>query len=461
MEGIEEERIPEDDELARLAALEHYRIVGTPPDAAFDELAKLATRIFNVPIALICFIAKDTVYYKSNIGFEGQLSQLRSESLCDRAMQAEGVTIIEELLNDPDFANNEHGIRFYAAAPLVALSGYRIGTICIMDYKPNTFDHNQSEILSGLAKIVMDRTELRLDALDDAMLKKQNRYIISFNKQISDRNSDLMAYQEQVSQANNLLESVLDSYERLFKDTPIAIGICSGGTKEIWQANDALNALFVIEGQTAIGQKLNALITDADGKDFLNLLDKVYQERKAHHSSGVKLKINDDGNSRSIYANLSLQPVARMGDEPDNIMFIIADVTEQVVAKQLTQQSNNVLMNAIEAAGMGYTVVEFHTGLMDSNNQLKSNYGYKADENFTYPDLLETILPKYKQTIKAAVQQALDAKSIYRAEYEVKWRDGSIHWIRGFGKPIYDENGKPTHIIGLNKIIKGPDSPDE
>lgn len=442
-------------ELKRVAALEYYRIAGTPTEPAFDELTKLASRIFNVPIALICFIGKEQVYYKSNVGYGTEMTQLRSESLCNRAMQSKHVMVVNNIkLEMPDISN-PHGISFYAAAPLITRQGERIGTICIMDYETKNFDQNQQEILSGLAKVVMDRTELRLIALNEVLLREQNKHITTFNKEIVNRNADLMEYQDQVSEANSLLESVLDSYERLFKYTPVAIGICSGSNKNIWQSNDALNNIFGTE-DSLIGQQLDLIVSEVGNEQFISLLNAVYTTREPYHAAAVKLKINYRGKFKILYANLSLQPVARMGDEPDNIMFIIADVTEFVVSKQLTHEANLVLTNAIEVAGMGYTVVEFATGNMTSNNQLKKNYGYLPEEAFGYSDLFNTMLPEYKQSIRDAVQHAIDTNGIYRAEYEVKWRDGSRHWIRGFGKPVYNADGKATHIIGLNQIIEKP-----
>ncbi|WP_421944245.1 PAS domain-containing protein [Pedobacter sp.] len=444
-----------DMEMRRIAALEYYRVAGTTPESAFDELTKLASRIFNVPIALICFIGKEQVYYKSNVGYGSEMTQLRSESLCNQAMQSKHVTFIKDVnVAIPDISN-PLGISFYAAAPLITRQGERIGTICVMDYQSKNFDENQQEILAGLAKVVMDRTELRLIALNEVLLREQNEHITSFNTEIVNRNTDLMEYQDQVSKANSLLESVLDSYERLFKYTPVAIGICSGSTKNIWQSNDALNNIFGND-DSLIGQQLDSVVSEVGNEKFISLLDEVYTTRKPYHAAAMKLKINHHGKSKILYANLSLQPVARMGDEPDNIMFILADVTDLVVSKQLTHEANLVLTNAIEVAGMGYTVVEFATGNMTSNNQLKKNYGYLPEEAFGYSDLFNTMLPEYKQNIRDAVQHAIDTNGIYRAEYEVKWRDGSLHWIRGFGKPVYNADGKATHIIGLNQIIEKP-----
>jgi hypothetical protein len=40
----------------RLAALQRYDILDTPPDGTFDRVARIAARIFHVPIALVSLV---------------------------------------------------------------------------------------------------------------------------------------------------------------------------------------------------------------------------------------------------------------------------------------------------------------------------------------------------------------------------------------------------------------------
>ncbi|UKT66137.1 PAS domain-containing protein [Pedobacter mucosus] len=439
-------------ETDRLAALKRYKIANTQTEKAFDDLAKLTCGIFGVPISLITFIDEQTVCFKANVGFGNETSEPRKYSICDQTLQSDGVTVVEDVHQIPKFVGNEFGIRFYAGAPLVTSDGHKIGTICIMDYQPSEFDGKKQEILIGLAEVTMDRVELRLNALNDETLKIDNQKILSVNKEISAQNSNLIDFQAHIAEANNVLEEVLDSFEMIFKQTPMPMGICSSESNTIWQANEAFIQTFGTN-DFLIGSKLDTLFSGTDDVDLKSIIRDVHQNKIPYHATGLKLMLNQADGSRGIYVNISLQPVGRMGDEPDNIMFILTDVTDQIISKQLTQEANLVLLNALEATRIGYTVVNFETGKMTSNNQMKNNYGFLSEEDFNYSDLFHAILPKYEMKIKRMVQQAIKTKGLYEAEYEVQWRDGSIHWIRAFGKPVYNANGEATHIIGFNQII--------
>lgn len=81
--------IPEN-EAARMVAVRRYDILDTPPDGAFDRLtAAIASRLFNVPIAIISVVDHDRIWFKSHHGLE--VHQIdREPGLCASAiLQAE------------------------------------------------------------------------------------------------------------------------------------------------------------------------------------------------------------------------------------------------------------------------------------------------------------------------------------------------------------------------------------
>jgi len=423
------------DEQKRLTALARYKIFNTPKEPSFDELAQLACLTFSAPMCLISFVGEEEIFFKANIGFGDESSEKREGSICTQTICYEEVTVVEDIYNIPHLANNVHGVRFYAGAPLVSPDGYRIGTICIMYHQPMEFDQRKRDMLSGLSKVVMDRVELRL-----------------INQQVLADNSNLIAFQEKVTQANSALENAQDDFYTLFQHAPIAIGICSSPGKIVRQANSSLLNILG-KDSTLIGKSIEVAIPDVEGQSFYQILDQVHSSGESYQATELKVRIARENGYNNLYANCSFQLVGNLGDDGQHMIFILSDVTEQVIARQLNEEANIVLTSAIEAGGMGYTVVDLATWKMTSNDQFKNNYGYTADDDFSYSDLFDAMLPKYRQIIKKAVQDAIETNGVYRAEYEVRWGDGSIHWIRAFGKPRYDGYGRASHIIGLNKII--------
>lgn len=150
----------------RIENLHKYEILDTPPDGAYDEITLLATKIFNVPIAIISIVDTERVWFKSTYGIDAE-EVPRSSGLCGSAVMSDEIYVVEDARKDPRTIANPlvagiMGFQFYAAAPLKTLDGYNLGTICIIDKEPRTLDIREKSMLYQLSRIVMDQMELKL-----------------------------------------------------------------------------------------------------------------------------------------------------------------------------------------------------------------------------------------------------------------------------------------------------------
>ena len=93
--------IPDRDvETRRLAAVRRYEILDTPPDGAFDRVAELAARIFDVPVAIISIVDEDRIWFKAHHGVsESQVG--RDPGLCASAILRDELTVIPDARRDP------------------------------------------------------------------------------------------------------------------------------------------------------------------------------------------------------------------------------------------------------------------------------------------------------------------------------------------------------------------------
>ena len=153
---------------ARIEALERYEILDTPPEEEFDDITRLIARICDAPIAVINFIDRDRQWFKSEIGLGLRQTSLEV-SVCSEAILQPDLFIVPDTLMDTRFANNPlvtgwPHLRFYAGAPLETSDGFRIGTLCVSDYRPRGLLDTQKEALRTLARQVMVLLELRRSA---------------------------------------------------------------------------------------------------------------------------------------------------------------------------------------------------------------------------------------------------------------------------------------------------------
>ena len=55
---------------SRLAALDAYGILDTPPEKGFDDIVHLARKACGTPVALVSLVAEDRQWFKARVGFE-------------------------------------------------------------------------------------------------------------------------------------------------------------------------------------------------------------------------------------------------------------------------------------------------------------------------------------------------------------------------------------------------------
>jgi diguanylate cyclase (GGDEF)-like protein len=149
--------IPKDEPI-RLKTLRSLHILDTPSEERFDRLARMAKRLFRVPIALVSLIDENRQWFKSRIGLDA-CETPRDISFCGHAILGNGVLIIPDAAEDPRFADNplvvgDPDIRFYAGCPLTAPNGSKLGTLCIIDHKPRHFGQDDIEAMQDLAAMV-------------------------------------------------------------------------------------------------------------------------------------------------------------------------------------------------------------------------------------------------------------------------------------------------------------------
>jgi len=153
-----------DSETQRLAAVHRYVVEGASPVPDLDDLARLAARICETPLALVSFVERDRQRLHARVGTT--LSETpRDVAFCAHTILGKDVMVVPDAAADARFAENplvsdDPHVRFYAGAPLVTPDGFAIGTLCVLDRRPRELSDEQKDGLRVLARQVMAQMEL-------------------------------------------------------------------------------------------------------------------------------------------------------------------------------------------------------------------------------------------------------------------------------------------------------------
>lgn len=153
-----------DDEQSRLAALEAYDVETLPVEESFDRLTGLIASHFDISVAFIGLIDRSTEQFVACTGADWD-QMARADSICTHSMLQEDVMVVEDIIDDARFTNNEtlHELNIvsYAGANLTTPDGNTIGQVCVIDDKPRTYSEDERHDLESFAELAMEVLELR------------------------------------------------------------------------------------------------------------------------------------------------------------------------------------------------------------------------------------------------------------------------------------------------------------
>ncbi len=401
------------DEAARLAALQRYAILDTPPERAFDDLTRLAAEICGVPIAVVSLVDEERLWWKSQIGLASTEAP-RNDGFCSHAILETEPLVVPDALADPRFADipvvrANTKIRFYAGVPLVTKDHHVIGAFCVADYRPRDLSPGQRAALETLARQAMAQIEIQDTNRE---LEEQRR----FNAAVVDSTGALVV----VSDAEGRIQRFNRTAERLLGYSAAeVIGLC------FWEV----------------------FVRRTDRERNKRLLDWFAAGRGALDTETEWITRN--GEPRRIA--WSLTPLAGQAGAAHRIVATGTDVTEQRRAEAWLRQSQERLTFAMEGANDGVWDWNIVTGDVYFSPRWCRMLGYEPEEVASTLEAWTVLVhPEDLAGRLDRVQRHLaDETPFHQSEHRVRSKSGAWLWVLDRGKVVErDALGNALRMTG-------------
>ena len=101
----------------RLHALRQLSLLDTPPSESFDRITRMASRIFDLPLAAVSLTDQDRQWFKSRVGVE-HWQIPREKAPCAEVAETTGPVVIPDLLENECYRESllaQSGIGFMRA----------------------------------------------------------------------------------------------------------------------------------------------------------------------------------------------------------------------------------------------------------------------------------------------------------------------------------------------------------
>jgi hypothetical protein len=140
-------------------------VLNRTPDEVLNAFAREAAEEAGAPMALVSLVMRRIQLFRAWYGLPPELAISRAtsrcESFCQFVVRTEGPFIVTEASTDlrvPQDMVQRYGIQAYAGVPLRYRS-HILGSLCVVDVKPRSFEPSLLKTLEGIAERVVERLE--------------------------------------------------------------------------------------------------------------------------------------------------------------------------------------------------------------------------------------------------------------------------------------------------------------
>ncbi len=109
-------------------------------DPFLQQIAERARLLFGSQSAVISVVESDHQWFLANVGIDLEATP-RDYAICSRTIMSDQPLLLADAREHHEFATHpsvmlEPKVRFYAGAPIVLSSGFRVGSVCAIDVEP-------------------------------------------------------------------------------------------------------------------------------------------------------------------------------------------------------------------------------------------------------------------------------------------------------------------------------------
>ncbi|NBJ12250.1 bifunctional diguanylate cyclase/phosphodiesterase [Microvirga arsenatis] len=413
LECAVEKGVPPWRDADRLAALRSFGILDTEPEAAFDDVVKLAAEICGAPVAAVNFIDRHRQWLKAAVGVDVRETPL-DMSICIHAIRQPGLFIVPDAAEDPRFRGNpavlaEPGVRFYAGAVLSTEEGLPLGTVCVVDYvpRPQGLTDGQAEALYALARVVMRELRIRRD----------NRILV-WRERGTNAIADALPHMAWIARSDGHHEFRNKRYHQFTGAPPGTID--GDGWKNVVHGDDRERVLAAWNHAVRTGEPYEA------------------EYRLRHHSGAYRWVL-----ARAL-------PIKGQAGQVDRWIGTCTDVHAWKEAERRVAESEERLRLAVETTGLGIWDADLVTGRRQWSAEARTILGIGPEVPTTRDTFLERIHPEDRARMDGKFFAHDPASHLaYDDECRILRADtGEERWVAVTGQTLFDGDGRAVRKIG-------------
>ena len=127
------------------------------------------------------------------------------------------------------------------------------------------------------------------------------------------------------------------------------------------------------------------------------------------------------------------------------------NINEEIKRRQIEKDTKERMKLATDSGGIGIWDLDIGSGKLYWDTWMYRLYGVEQmNQELNYSFWKSRVHPEDLLKIEETMLQAMKNKEQINLEFRVIWDDESIHFIKASGNIKYDDEGRPSRIIGAN-----------
>jgi PAS domain S-box-containing protein len=307
-------------------------------------------------------------------------------------------------------------------------------------------------------KVVDHLPVLRYDVLNHDGIFEE-RYWRSMNKPVTGKTGEVDYIIHATIEVTDKIKNEKRKKEKekaehtydLFMQAPVAVCIVRGPEYTIELANDGM-LQFLGRTSEIIGKPIIEALPEARLQGLIGILDTIRKTGQPFYAPTFPAVLLINGARELRYFELVLKPYFVNGREKEvtTIFCVAHNVTEQVMARKKIEEAEERARLAVDSAELGTYEINLVTNEIVSSPRMAVIFDLDhASERENY---ISAIYPEDLTMRKEAYRQASET-GVLDYEGRVKWKDGSMHWVKVKGKVFYNKEKEPERLFGVVQDI--------
>ncbi|RYD84753.1 MAG: PAS domain S-box protein, partial [Sphingobacteriales bacterium] len=261
---------------------------------------------------------------------------------------------------------------------------------------------------------------------------------------------ELAESQEILQTLNYTLSESESRFRSMITQAPVGMCIIRSGDLMIMEVNDAYLELVGRKREEMQNRTIWEAIPEA-AATYAPVMNEVISTGVAFHASEHELLLTRNGTPEQVFVNFVYEPITYAEGNMKAIMVIGFEVTDQVLARQKIEQSQNRLNSMVMTAPIGMTVLRGRDLVIEiANEPIYEIWGRTPHQTIgkklmeVFPELVDQPFPEMLQNVFDTGQRL----AIPEINVRLNTPLGTVNYIIDFAyDPLFDLEGNVEAIL--------------